>query len=235
MRPFRAFRTIALALGGLLAGYGPGAAGAPTLAAPVHEAVQAPPYADLIGGFPGPGSDAAKADLAILLWMQATRTPGEVARAQSEVRPHVGLFSSAAGVDLESPAFARTRALCEDLAAALQPVTGALKDHFGRPRPYVTLPEVQPAVTRPHGQSYPSGHASWGVSQAMLLAELQPARRRELLERGRQIGYDRVLAGVHYPSDVQAGLKLGAFLAEAWLADPAHRQRIDQARAEWQH
>jgi acid phosphatase (class A) len=233
MRPFRALRTFALALGGLLAWSGHLAA--PALAAPAQEALQAPPYADLIGDFPRPGSDAARDDRAILLWMQATRTPGEVARAQAEVHPHLGLFSSAAGADLDSPAFARTRALCADLAAALRTVTGALKDHFGRPRPYVTLSEVQPAVTRPYGHSYPSEHASWGVSQAVLLAELQPARRRELLERGRQIGYDRVLAGVHYPSDVQAGQKLGAFLAEAWLADPAHRQRIDQARAEWQH
>jgi acid phosphatase (class A) len=236
MRPHHAFRTFALALavGGLLAWPGLRAAGAAVLAAPAPEAVKAPPHADLIGDFPRAGSDAANADRAILLWMQATRTAEEVARAQSEVRPHLALLSAAAGADLESPAFARTRALCEDLAAALRAVTGPLKDHFARPRPYLTLPEVQPVVTRPFGRSYPSEHASWGVSQAMLLAELQPGRRGALLDRGRQIGYDRVLGGVHYPSDVQAGQKLGAFLAEAWLADPAHRQRIDQVRAEWQ-
>jgi acid phosphatase (class A) len=236
MRPHHALRTfaLALALGSLLAWPGLRAAGAATLGAPAQEAVKAPPYADLIGDFPRPGSDAASADRAILLWMQATRTPEEVARAQSEARPHLGLLSAAAGADLESPAFVRTRALCEELAAALRTASGALKDHFARPRPYLTLPEVQPAVTRPFGPSYPSEHASWGVSQAMLLAELQPGRRRQLLERGRQSGYDRVLGGVHYPSDVQAGQKLGAFLAEAWLADPAHRLRVDQARPEWQ-
>ena len=40
------------------------------------------------------------------------------------------------------------------------------------------------------------------------------------MERGREIGWDRVIAGLHHPSDIVAGRVLGQALAEAVLADP---------------
>ena len=40
---------------------------------------------------------------------------------------------------------------------------------------------------------------------------------------------DRVVGGVHYPSDVDAGQILGNAIAQAWLAEPAHRRRVELA------
>jgi acid phosphatase (class A) len=190
-------------------------------------------YAALIGHFPPPGSDGAKADLAVLLWMQRTRTPGEIRRATSEVRLHLGIFSEVTGKDLESPGFTLTQALAEDLQKALRQVTAPLKAQFARPRPYDAIPAIRPAVSREPSLSYPSGHSAWGMAEATLLAEFEPERREAILDRGRQIGYDRVLGGVHYPSDVDAGQVLGPAIAQAWLAEPAHKKRVEAARAEW--
>jgi acid phosphatase (class A) len=82
--------------------------------------------------------------------------------------------------------------------------------------------------------SYPSGHATRGLAYAAVLAELVPERREALLERGRQVGVDRVIGGVHWPSDIEAGQRLGAALVEIWLADPANRRNVDETRAaEW--
>ena len=200
----------------------------------VAPAVQDRGYAALIGDFPVPGSDAAKADQAILEWLQLTRTPEEVARAQDEVQPHLGLFSQAAGQDLDAPRMVLTRALSADLQRDLGAVTASLKKSFARPRPYLLWPQIHPAVRVEPSLSYPSGHSAWGMSQAALLGALRPSRRQALLDRGRLVGYDRALAGVHYPSDVAAGQRLGAAFAEAWLAEPEHRRRVEQARAaEW--
>jgi acid phosphatase (class A) len=230
MQPLRSLRalTLTLVLAGLLVPSGLRAAGAAA-------AVQAPPYAELIGAWPRPGSEAYQSDRAILLWLQAARTREEVARAQAEASPRLGLFSAAAGADLESPQYRRTKALCDAMAADLRRVTGPLKDYYARPRPYLAMADITPAVTRPYGASYPSEHSCWGVSQSLLLSELQPGRRQQLLERGLQIGFDRVLGGVHHPTDVQAGQKLGTILGEAWLADPGHREQLESVRAiEWQ-
>ncbi len=191
-------------------------------------------YAALIGDFPHPGSDGAKADQAILEWLQASRTPEGVARAQSEVPLPLGLFSQAAGRDLDAPRMALTRALSQDLERDLRAATASLKNRFARPRPYRALPQIHPAVRLETSFSYPSGHSAWGMAQATLLGALRPSARQALLDRGRLVGFDRALAGVHYPSDVAAGQRLGAAFAEAWLADPEHRQRLEQARAEWE-
>jgi acid phosphatase (class A) len=190
-------------------------------------------YAALIGRFPAPGSEGAIGDQAILLWLQRVRTPGEVRRAQSEVKLHLGVFSEVTGQDLESGPFPLTRALAADLLDTLHQVTGALKVQFARPRPYDAIPQVKPAVSRESSYSYPSGHSTWGMAEAILLAELQPERRDAILDRGRQVGFDRVLGGVHYPSDVDAGQILGSAIAQAWLAEPSHRRRVELAKAEW--
>ncbi|HEX9290473.1 MAG TPA: phosphatase PAP2 family protein, partial [Anaeromyxobacteraceae bacterium] len=113
-------------------------------------------------------------------------------------------------------------------------VYGPLKERFARPRPYDADVRVAPAVAREPSFAFPSGHAVRGVLHALLLAELAPARREALLERGRQIGFDRVRGGVHWPSDVEAGQRLGGALAAARLADPRFRARLEAAREkEW--
>ena len=48
---------------------------------------------------------------------------------------------------------------------------------------------------------------------AEVLAEIYPDQRDALLARGRQIGFDRIIGGVHYPSDVVAGAALGTLVA----------------------
>ncbi|MDR3671549.1 MAG: phosphatase PAP2 family protein [Holophaga sp.] len=210
-----------------------GTAFSPLASQPPAAMAQKQDYASLIGHFPSPGSDGAKTDLAILLWMQRTRTPGQIRRAQSEIRLHLGVFSEVTGRDLESPGFPLTQALAADLLEALHQVTNPLKQQFARPRPYDAFPQINPAVSRESTYAYPSGHSTWGMAEALLLAELAPDRREAILDRGRQIGFDRVLGGVHYPSDVDAGQRLGIAIAQAWLAKPAHQRRVEQARAEW--
>jgi hypothetical protein len=183
---------------------------------------------------PEPHSDEAKADLAIVLWMQRTRDGASVERARDDVGLGLHAFASALG-DASSPR-PRTAALLERAHAAATEPLRAAKARFGRPRPYAADARVHPGAEREESPSYPSGHATRGVLVARVLAELAPApaQRRALLEAGRQKGYDRVLCGVHYPSDVIAGQRLGDAIADVILADASFRAELDAARAaEW--
>ena len=147
---------------------------------------------------------------------------------------HLGLFSAAAGKDLDSGRFPLTHALVDAVVATQHPVLGPLKRRFARPRPYEVIPGLAPAVPREDTGSYPSGHSTWGALVASLLVQLEPQARDAILERGLQVGFDRVVGGVHNPSDVEAGQRLGFALAQAWLAEPGNRARLEQARtAEW--
>ena len=82
------------------------------------------------------------------------------------------------------------------------------------------LAGLRQAFTLPEGVIYLDGNSLGPMPRAAL-------------DRGRQVGYDRVLGGVHYPSDVDAGQVLGPVIAQAWLAEPAHQRRLEAARAEW--
>lgn len=98
-----------------------------------------------------------------------------------------------------------------------------------------TRPLVDDAVAHAPGYSFPSGHAMNTATAAIALTALVwPLLGR----RGRAVvvtvavlavvltGVDRVMLGVHYPSDVVAGTLLGAAVATgSWLGWSAHVAR----------
>ncbi len=60
--------------------------------------------------------------------------------------------------------------------------------------------------------AYPSGHSTLAKLYALILADLYPAMKNELLTRGDQIALDRVISGMHHPTDIQAGKILGELI-----------------------
>ena len=212
-------------------------AGAPAFTQAPAAIVQAPPVQELaafLGSFPALDPEAGKADLAVVLWCQQTRSVQDIQVAAAEVKLTLGAYGSAIGKPLAPAQYPKTAALVDRLAKDIKAQTDALKKHYGRPRPYLADPRVVPAIERETSPSYPSGHATRGLAIAIVLAELVPERREALLEAGRQVGVHRVVGGVHYPTDISSGQRLGARLAEAWLAESGNRELLEGARAaEW--
>lgn len=162
-----------------------------------------------------------------------------LATADADLSPGAGLFACALGTTLgagNAPTLQRLlfRVRVDELA-----MVNASKDVFARPRPFVAA-AGDPAICVPksadlvRSASYPSGHATLGWAWALILAQLAPDRATEILMRGREIGESRVVCGVHYLSDVEAGRANGSMLVAALQADPAFRADLDRARAEMQ-
>ncbi len=89
--------------------------------------------------------------------------------------------------------------------------TGILKRTFGRPRPYVTLPDTRMLAGKGLNGSMPSGHAAIWAGAAMVAAAYYPRTRKVLVPLAAGVGISRMYVGVHYPSDVAAGWAWGAF------------------------
>ena len=91
------------------------------------------------------------------------------------------------------------------------------KEKFNRPRPFNKDSSLLPCIHKPKDLSYPSGHATAGYALALVLAKKFPAKRDLILKQGLQIGENRLIGGVHHPSDVEAGRKLAVQLAKHML------------------
>jgi acid phosphatase (class A) len=109
------------------------------------------------------------------------------------------------------------------------------KDFYGRKRPAVGNDKP---ICVPRGQwletnaSYPSGHAMTGWAWALVLSEAEPAKASLLLDAGREVGRSRVICGVHYASDVEAGRTLGAAMVARLHTEPAFLADLKAAKRE---
>ena len=106
------------------------------------------------------------------------------------------------------------------------------KAHFARPRPYELSAEVKPVLAPPMGESYPSGHTMDAYLSAILLARMVPEKRDELFARAAAAGQSRVVAGVHYPTDLEGGRISAVALAVELLHNPEALDDFNRARRE---
>ena len=58
--------------------------------------------------------------------------------------------------------------------------------------------------------SYPSGHSAIGWGWALILSQLAPDHAEALLARGRAYAQSRMVCNVHWMSDTEAGMAVGA-------------------------
>ena len=114
--------------------------------------------------------------------------------------------------------------------------TAKAKNHYKRPRPFMV--NNQPLCTpdwekilRGDG-SYPSGHAAIGYGWGMIMAEIVPARRAQLLKRGKAFAESRRYCNVHWQSDVEAGIAVAKVVMGKLRADPKFQADLAAAKAE---
>ena len=92
--------------------------------------------------------------------------------------------------------------------------------------------EVHSLGEQPQGSSYPSGSSTVGYLTAIILADMVPEKAAALYARGRELGDDRVILGVHFPSDIEAGRLAATGLAAALMLDLAFLKEFTAAKAE---
>lgn len=99
------------------------------------------------------------------------------------------------------------------------PIVRHYKNFFNRPRPYQVAAFHNKELRRfktgtASTPSYPSGHTVQPLVVALHYSKKYPEHKNALLEGAKICGYGRVLAGLHYPTDYEAGVKLAQGLME---------------------
>jgi acid phosphatase (class A) len=196
-----------------------------------------PAVLDLPALFPDPpavGSAENDAQLAELHRIERTRTPAQVAAAKAdEANENLFLYSTVLGPSFTADALPLTAALGAHVKNEGSVAGGALKSVFARPRPYQTDKTLHPACdTTDVPNSYPSGHALTGYLDGLTLAEIVPEKRTQILARADEYAHQRLVCGVHYPSDVEASRRVAYVVFGYMMATPKFQHDLAAARAE---
>ncbi len=121
------------------------------------------------------------------------------------------------------------------------PAGGPAADAYGNSRPFQTQSNLYavhgkdffrvrsgsiaylfgPTQNLVDSPSYPSGHTTYGYTEALLLALLVPERYPQMIARAAEYGDDRIILGAHYAMDVLAGRTLATYEMAQLLANTA--------------
>lgn len=145
------------------------------------------------------------------------------------------IFDEALGIRFVPGQMPTLTLLLGKMLGDLETIQTPAKQGYFRPRPFIAEPAATCITPEPwlgRSGSYPSGHAAMGWGWALILSELAPDRADALLARGLAYGESRVICGVHYTSDVEAGRVVGAAMVARLKADRAFQRDLAAARLE---
>jgi acid phosphatase (class A) len=186
---------------------------------------EAPPAADTPG---------VRRELEELLELQRSRTQAQVLAAQADRKKDVSRFYDALGIDpAHAPELPKLQRFTDTAEADIAPYVRAVKEKWRRLRPYKIEPRLEPCIGDVQGDlSYPSGHATYGFLMGSLLSELVPERRLVLMKRAEEFARQRMVCGVHFRSDVEAGRHGARYLFERMHASAEYRRDAAAASEE---
>ena len=155
----------------------------------------------------------------------AQRSSAQLAQARQTTKRNVFFFTPSVGPGFTAARLPVTTRFFACIGSDVQNLIDGAKTHWGRQRPEGS----------PKGRgSYPSGHAAFAASTAIVLARLVPSKRDKIFTQARIFAENRILLGRHFPSDVAAGWTAGTIAAYIMMHDAAFQRDYAAASAELQ-
>ncbi|MDD5260630.1 MAG: phosphatase PAP2 family protein [Methylacidiphilales bacterium] len=187
-------------------------------------------------------------ELSVVIETQKEASAADVQRARDEARTPDHMPSPFSFSDVIGPWFkadnaniSLTVALLKNALDDAEGVIRPAKKNWNRTRPFrqdpadIKLQTDDPGeVPGPTSASYPSGHATDGMVFALVLSDLAPELKDKLIARGVQYGNDRVILGVHFPSDVAAGRVLAQAIYTALKDKKSYQNDLAAAKVQFQ-
>lgn len=183
---------------------------------------------------PEAGSPITQGELQQLHTIESQRTAFEETQARSdEADRTIFLFRDLFGPLFNAQNLPLTARLSSHVTQDEIASTETAKEGFRRIRPYNNDKTLRPACkTKTKDDAYPSGHATSGYLMALTLIDLVPEKRDAILARAETYARNRLVCGVHHPSDIEAGKLLAYALYPLMAASPRYQEEMQAARAE---
>jgi acid phosphatase (class A) len=183
-----------------------------------------------------PASDSAmsRAELADVHHAEQTRTPQQVAAAQADDQEQdIFIFRNLFGSNFTAEKLPVTAALSHHIHSDEGIITKPLKTSFARQRPFQFDNSLKPVCAlSKEPNSYPSGHTVSGYLLALTLIQIIPEKQSQIMSRVDDYAHNRIVCGVHYPSDIEAGRNIAYLMFGYMLANPQFQKDLAAAREE---
>lgn len=179
---------------------------------------------------PRPGSDAQKQDEKELKDFQKNRTSAQCDRARSEVYVSLASFYGKSYGFLSKEETDRLAPFFEQIRNDADYYIQIFKKEFPRQRPFLYIEGLEPCVPKEVTGAYPSGHATLARLYALILKEMFPNKEQVIDTRTEEIANDRVLSGMHHPSDIRAGKELADELYKEFLKNPNYKHLLKEIK-----
>ena len=181
---------------------------------------------------PTPDSPEGKADLEAVLAAVNSRTDASIKHAQDDDQRNVFRFADVMGPNFNAETLPLTAQLFQHVYEDGNAATNAAKGYFQRKRPFVVDPDIKIIVVQAPDFSYPSNHSTFGNESGILLAAMVPERAVAIFARAADYAHNRVIAGVHFPSDVEGGRIAASVIDNTLLHNPRFDSDFAKAKSE---
>lgn len=182
--------------------------------------------------FPAPpamNSEGQRADIEAVLDWQTKRTAADCDAASVTANASCDFFWAGKNFFSE-PVPAEVKVFFERLSSDLKEADFVMKNRYRRIRPYDAYAGAAPCIKRSASYSYPSGHSLFARVFADVLGDIAPERKDEFIKTADQIALNRVIGGVHYPTDIEAGKLFGDEFHAQLQKSPAYLQDLEKMK-----
>jgi acid phosphatase (class A) len=208
-----------------------------------YVAASAVDLTQLLAPPPAPGSPEERSDLDAVIAASRSRSPAEAEAALADGDRSVLRFADVMGRNFSARSLPFSVAFFEQVADDVHAIVATAKIGFDRLRPFAVdsrvavLREDAELAAAPHHRSgsYPSGHSAFAYTTAVLLAAIVPEKASDIFVRADAFARNRIIAGAHFPTDVEGGRIAGTVIANVLLHDPRFMADFAKARDEIRH
>ncbi len=151
----------------------------------------------------------------------------------------VDVFACTLGITISPTATPHLNMLLRRTLVDAGLATYKAKIHYNRKRPFVAANDNETCYPKDQEKlredgSYPSGHSAYGWAWALILAEMVPEKADAIIQRGYQFGQNRIVCGMHWQSDVNAGRVVAAAVVAQLHTNPDFKAQFGAAQKEVQ-
>jgi len=151
------------------------------------------------------------------------RSPKQLLHAEEATKRDVFFYAPSIGANFSAAKLPVTARFFARVDSDVEQLIDSTKPFWDRPRPN--------GIAGRRG-SYPSGHAAFAASTSIILAQLLPSKRDAIFAQARAFAENRILLGLHYPSDIASGWTAGTLAPYVMMRNPAFARDFASVRAE---